>query len=105
MKTVKFRVHCALAECYYYLTEDIGGTKLIFCTYPERDLASDERPCPYYRMDWAKKLKLVQQQIQANKAARMKAEAPTVTPAPETAPASAPPSNGHAVEEKKKPLL
>jgi hypothetical protein len=77
MKTAKFRVHCALAECFYYLKEkdsEIGETNLIYCTYPERDLTDDNRPCPYYRMDWQKKMKLVQEKIESNKAVRLKAQ-------------------------------
>ncbi|MDI6784835.1 MAG: hypothetical protein QME64_12175 [bacterium] len=75
----KFRVHCGLTDCYYYLKEDdnpkTGETNLIYCTYPERDLTDDNRPCPYYRMDWQKKMKLVQEKIQANEMARLKTQA------------------------------
>lgn len=104
MKQARFRVHCALAECYYYLKEEdnplTGETNLIFCTYPERDLTSDERPCPYYRMDWQKKMRLVQEKIQANKAARLKAQtqpqSPSSTPVTPEKPAAVEP----AVPEK-----
>jgi len=86
----KFRVHCALADCYYYLKEkdnpETGETNLIYCTYPERDLSDDNRPCPYYRMDWQKKMKLVQEKIQANKAARLKAQSQTQLPPEPAAP-------------------
>ncbi|MCX7918080.1 MAG: hypothetical protein N3A72_00445 [bacterium] len=89
MKTEKWRVHCALADCYYYLKEvqedSSGGTPLIYCTYPERDLSSDTRPCPYYRMDWQKKMKLVQERIAANKAARLKTKIQTPPSSPEQA--------------------
>jgi hypothetical protein len=78
MKQARFRVHCALADCYYYLKEEdnplTGEANLIFCTYPERDLTDDARACPYYRMDWQKKMKLVQEKIKANKAAKLKAQ-------------------------------
>jgi hypothetical protein len=85
MKQARFRVHCALADCYYYLKEKdnplTGEANLIFCTYPERDL-TDAGPCPYYRMDWQKKMKLVQEKIQANKAAKLKAQAQVQPAAP-----------------------
>jgi len=78
MKQARFRVHCALADCYYYLKEEdnplTGEANLIFCTYPERDLTDDARACPYYRMDWQKKMKLVQEKIKANKEAKLKAQ-------------------------------
>ncbi|MFB3896099.1 MAG: hypothetical protein ACE14V_07340 [bacterium] len=78
MKQARFRVHCALAECYYYLKEEgnplTGEANLVFCTYPERDLTDDARPCPYYRMDWQKKMKLVQEKIKANREAKLKAQ-------------------------------
>lgn len=79
MKEARFRVHCALADCYYYFKDEgnplTGEANLIFCTYPERDLTDDARPCPYYRMDWQKKMKLVQEKIKANKEAKLKAQA------------------------------
>jgi hypothetical protein len=110
MKETKFRVHCALAECYYYLKEKdnplTGETNLIFCTYPERDLTS-AGPCPYYRMDWQKKMKLVQEKIQANKEARLKAQSQSppqsVSPSPATsAPQSESPIN--PVSEPQPPI-
>ena len=87
MKQNKYRVHCALSDCYYYLAEkqeDAFGesSQLIYCTYPERDLTSDDRPCPYYRMDWKKKMKLVQEKIQANKAAKAKMQSALSSSAP-----------------------
>ena len=92
MKTEKWRVHCGLADCYYYLKEiqedSLGGTPLIYCTYPERDLTNDNRACPYYRMDWQKKMKLVQEKIAANKAARMKAQMPQQAVVTTTSPPS-----------------
>lgn len=57
MKKKGKAVECHLSDCFFYECND--DTKTVYCTNPNRDFVESGRPCPYYKLDWAKRMELL----------------------------------------------
>lgn len=65
MPTPPRLIHCRLVDCYYYSYYPEGATKplssgLCQCLHPENELIVEYTPCSCYRLDWNKKIKMMQ---------------------------------------------
>lgn len=52
-----YLVECKMSDCLYYLEEDEGGKKRVYCKHPDKATTASTFGCPLYRLDWTKKVK------------------------------------------------